>query len=41
MGALSDTQLERYSRHILLKEIGIKGRSRMTKGQLVDALRNH
>ena len=23
------------------KEIGIKGRSRMTKGQLVDALRNH
>ena len=23
------------------KEIGIKGRSRMTKGQLLDALRNH
>lgn len=35
MGALSDTQLERYSRHILLKEIGIKGQKKLLQGRVL------
>ena len=42
-GATAETLPERTVAELRqrAKEIGIKGRSRMTKGQLVDALRNH
>ena len=33
--ALTDAQLERYSRHILLKEIGVRGQKRLLEGKVL------
>jgi molybdopterin/thiamine biosynthesis adenylyltransferase len=33
--AFTDEQLERYSRHILLKEVGVKGQKRFTEGKVL------
>ena len=32
---LSDEQIERYSRHILLKEIGVKGQNKLLKAKVL------
>jgi molybdopterin/thiamine biosynthesis adenylyltransferase len=31
----SDEQLERYSRHIILKEVGVKGQKRIMEGKVL------
>ena len=33
--ALSDEQIERYSRHILLKEIGAKGQKKLLEAKVL------
>ena len=33
--ALSDDQLERYSRHITLKEIGVRGQKKLLASKLI------
>ena len=30
--AMTDEQIERYSRHIILKEVGAKGQKKLLKG---------
>ena len=31
--AMTDEQIERYSRHIILKEVGAKGQKKLLKGK--------
>ena len=31
--AMTDEQIERYSRHIILNEVGVKGQKKLLKGQ--------
>ena len=33
--ALTDEQIERYSRHIILKEVGAKGQKKLLKGKVL------
>ena len=33
--AMTDEQIERYSRHIILKEVGVKGQKKLLKGKLL------
>ena len=33
--AFTNDQLERYSRHIILKEIGVKGQKRLLNGSVL------
>ena len=33
--AFTNEQLERYSRHIILKEIGVKGQKKLLKGKVL------
>ena len=35
MAALTDEQLERYSRHIILKEVGVKGQKKLLNGKVL------
>ena len=32
--AMTDEQIERYSRHIILKEVGAKGQKKLLKGKV-------
>ena len=33
--AMTDEQIERYSRHIILKEVGAKGQKKLLKGKVL------
>ena len=33
--AFTDEQLERYSRHIILKELGVKGQKKLLNGKVL------
>ena len=32
--AMTDEQIERYSRHIILNEVGVKGQKKLLKGKI-------
>ena len=34
--AMTDEQIERYSRHIILNEVGVKGQKKLLKGKVMD-----
>ena len=33
--AMTDEQIERYSRHIILNEVGVKGQKKLLKGKVL------
>lgn len=33
--AMTDEQIERYSRHIILSEVGVKGQKKLLKGKVL------
>ena len=35
--AMTDEQIERYSRHIILKEVGAKGQKKLLKGKVLSS----
>ena len=34
--AMTDEQIERYSRHIILNEVGVKGQKKLLKGKVLN-----